>query len=384
MNLIGIAIGATGLLLLGTFIWMLVLQMRKKRLEQERVERGIAKRKALEKNRQQEEKDRVKKAEGGDIPTILFLAKEAERMNQKDAVYWYTKAAQLDNTTGMFGIVRLSEKLNDVVLKEQAKFWQVCIQAQEGSMPHKFEMATALFNGLGTEQNVEKAVQVMRNAADSNYVEAQLFLGEWFVSPRNPEPNPSLSTQYYQKAAAMRSNEGRLKLGQNYLNGIGVAPNFLKGCYWMERAAEKGHTESMYQVAEAWMKRPPDGECVAYIWLFVAAHLGHKQAAGLRDQIALTIGVDTVVGLQSLAKPILKKIRENKVGKHSVIKALNKLYKRGIILEDQEVLQEQDPDTDADVLQDNVSTEPASDEASANAPSSDQNLDFTQSNIDKA
>ena len=23
-------------------------------------------------------------------------------------------------------------------------------------MPHKFEMATALFNGLGTEQNVEK------------------------------------------------------------------------------------------------------------------------------------------------------------------------------------------------------------------------------------
>ena len=175
MNLIGIAIGATGLLLLGTFIWMLVLQMRKKRLEQERVERGIAKRKALEKNRQQEEKDRVQKAEGGDIPTILFLAKEAERMNQKDAVYWYTKAAQLDNTTGMFGIVRLSEKLNDVVLKEQAKFWQVCIQAQEGSMPHKFEMATALFNGLGTEQNVEKAVQVMRNAADSNYVEAQLF-----------------------------------------------------------------------------------------------------------------------------------------------------------------------------------------------------------------
>ena len=62
MNLIGIAIGATGLLLLGTFIWMLVLQMRKKRLEQERVERGIAKRKALEKNRQQEEKDRVQKS----------------------------------------------------------------------------------------------------------------------------------------------------------------------------------------------------------------------------------------------------------------------------------------------------------------------------------
>ncbi|GLT19149.1 hypothetical protein GCM10007938_29310 [Vibrio zhanjiangensis] len=384
MNLIGIAIGATGLLLLGTFIWMLVLQMRKKRLEEQRIERGIAKRKALEKNRQEEDKERVKKAEAGDIPTILFLAKEAERMNQKEAVYWYNKAAQLDNTTGMFGIIRLSERLNDLVLKEQAKFWQLCIHALEGSLPHKFEMATALFNGLGTDQDVDKAVKVMKQAADNNYVEAQLFLGEWFVSPRNPSPEPSLSTAYYQKAAALRSNEGRLKLGQNYLNGIGVAPNFLKGCYWMERAAEKGHPEAMYQVAEAWMKHSSDGESIAYIWLFIAAHLGHKQAAGLRDQIALNIGVDTVVGLQSLARPILKKIRENKVGKHSIIKALNKLYKREILLEEQEVLQDQESEVDVEADQETVSEEPASDDTQATASSPEQNLDFTQSNIDKA
>ncbi|NOH71536.1 sel1 repeat family protein [Vibrio pectenicida] len=382
MNLIGIAIGATGLLLLGSFIWMLVLQMRKKRLEEQRLERNVAKRKALENNRKEEEKERVQKAEGGDIPTILFLAKEAERMNQKDAVYWYTKAAQLDNVNGMYGIVRLSEKFNDAVLKEQAKFWQVCIKALEGSLPDRYEMAIALFNGLGTEQDVDKAVQVMMQAADHNFVNAQLFLGEWFVSPKNTNPKPGMSTGYYQKAAAMRSNEGRLKLGLNYINGVGVAADFLKGCYWMERAAEKGYTEAMYKVAEEWMKKPPDGESVAYIWLFIASKLGHSQSANLRDQIALNIGVDTVVGLQSLSKPILKKIGENKVGKNSIIKALNKLYKRGIPLEEQDVLQSQE--AEAETLQETESTEPSSDDSQSTTTPVDQNPDFTQSNIDKA
>ncbi|ERB63537.1 hypothetical protein N779_20155 [Vibrio coralliilyticus OCN008] len=63
MNVIGIAIGATGLLLLCMFMWMLALQLRKKRLEQERKEREIAYRKAMEKNRKQEHEDRIHKAE---------------------------------------------------------------------------------------------------------------------------------------------------------------------------------------------------------------------------------------------------------------------------------------------------------------------------------
>lgn len=53
--------------------------------------------------------------------------------------------------------------------------------------------------------------------------------------------------------------------------------------------------------------------------------------------MALNIGVDTVVGLQALSKPMLKKIREKKVSKHSIIRALNKLYKRKIPLLEQEL-----------------------------------------------
>lgn len=381
MNIIGIAIGATGLLLLGMFMWMLALSIRKKRLEQERKEREIAYRKAIEKNRKQEHEDRIMKAEGGHIATILYLAKEAERTRPKEAIYWYTKAAKLDNVTGMYGVVRISNKMKqDVILKEQSKFWQTSIAAIEGSVPHKFEMAQALFYGRGTEVNPPKAIELLESAAQQNHIPSILFLGDWCLADNNPQKSPSRSTDYYRRAADLKSNEGRMKLGSNYIHGHGVPSNFNLGCYWLERAAEKGHLEAMYKAGETWMDQRPNGNAIAYIWLFLASQLGHDPSRALRDQVALNIGVDTVVGLQSLAKPMIKKIRDNKVNKHSIIKALNKLYKRAIPINEQgsvpilSTLESDDTVAESEPL--NVEETPQVDEQ-------DNRIDYSQSPMDK-
>ncbi len=371
MNLIGIAIGATGLLLLCMFMWMLALSIRKKRLEQERREREIAYRKAIEKNRKQEREERITKAEEGHIATILYLAKEAERSNIKEALYWYNKAANLDNITGMYGIVRISNAMRqDLILKEQAKFWQICIAALQGSLPHQYEMGEAIFYGRGTQQNPEKAVDLMEKAAAKNHLEALIFLGDWYISEHNEQPKPTKSTEYYRQAAKLKSNVGRMKLGESYLLGRGCKHDFKQGCYWLERAAEKGHLPAMLKAGEAWMDYRPNGASIAYIWLFLAGQLGHEPARQLRDQVALNIGVDTVVGLQSLAKPMIKKVRDNKVNKHSIIKAFNKLYKREIPL-----------------YEENNSSKSESNIKQVSAPQADASenkVDFSQSPIDKS
>lgn len=369
MNLIGIAIGATGLLLLCMFMWMLALSIRKKRLEQERREREIAYRKALEKNRKQEREERIMKAEDGHIATILYLAKEAERSNIKEALYWYNKAANLDNLDGMYGIVRISNKMRqDLILKEQAKFWQICISALEGSLAHQYEMAEAIFHGRGTLQNPPKAIAIMEKAAEQNHIDSIIFLGDWNHSPNNDNPSPKMSTEYYRKAARLKSNTGRMRLGENYLHGVGSAQDFKRGCYWLERAAEKGHLPAMYKAGEAWMEYRPNGASIAYIWLFLAGQLGYEPARTLRDQVALNIGVDTVVGLQSLAKPMIKKVRENKVNKHSIIKALNKLYKRDIpLFEDLQAAET-----------------PGSVEEQKGSGSAESKVDYSQSPMDKS
>lgn len=332
MSMIGIAIGATGLALILIFIWMFSLSLRKKRLEEEKHQRELAYRRALEQNRQIERQERIQKAHEGHIPTILFLAKDAERKNVKEALYWYNKAAKLDDISGMYGIVRLSQTMReDLVLQEQAKYWQNYIASLEGDVTSQVDMARALFNGYGVEQDVPRAIALMRDSAQGRNVDAMLFLGEWYTSAKNPQPNPKESTYWYQCAAQQHSTEGYMRLGMNYLRGIGVPENRTAGCYWLERAAEKGHVEAMLRAGEAWLNEGGSkGNAIAYIWLFLAAHFGSESAKTLRGQVETSLGVDSVVGLQSLLRPIVRKMETGTVGASSIIKALNKLYKRDI------------------------------------------------------
>ncbi|EGU46242.1 hypothetical protein VII00023_06882 [Vibrio ichthyoenteri ATCC 700023] len=392
MNMMGIAIGATGLLLLLLFVWMLALSLRQKRVERERKQRAVAYRKALERDRKQEEEERVRKAENGDLTMILYLAKEAERTNLRKALYWYHKAALQDNVTGMYGIVRLSERMrDDMVLREQAKFWKMAIAASDGDMAAKFQMAEALYYGRGVEQNFEKGFAIMEEAALQQYVPAMLFLGDWMVANANPSPSPIASTEWFREVALLRNNEGRMKLGLNYLNGIGVEPDFDHGCYWLERAAEKGYVPAMYKAGEVWLDHGVSGRCIAYIWLFLAGQIGHEEARILREKVALNLSVDTVVGLQALSKPMLKRILNNKVGKHALIKAFNKLYKRSIDIDKYDLTpeltnshtasEEQHKEADLAGMAENAAEDSLHDthEMKSTQPS----LDFSQSPMDK-
>ncbi|MGR5363305.1 tetratricopeptide repeat protein [Vibrio mediterranei] len=351
MSTLSIAIGATSLSLILAFIWMFSLSLRRKRMEQERLEREAAYRRAIEKARQQERQERVYKAETGHVPTILYLAKEAERKNVKEALYWYHKGAQLDNVTAMYGIVRLSDKKReDLVLREQANYWRLCIAGTEGDSHAKFEAAKALIYGRGTERNIPKGVSTIQEVAEEGNLEAILYMGDWSISPDNPTPSPKQSTHWFEKAAEKQSEEGMTKLGLNYLNGVGVEQNTDRACYWLERAAEKGNVEAMYYAGEAWRDIKPNGAAIAYIWLFMSAYLGYEAAKSARDSVGSTLGVDSVVGLQSLAKPVIKKLQFGPMVKHSLIKALNKLYKRELplyALEDADALDKEQPNTES-------------------------------------
>ncbi|TKF21596.1 sel1 repeat family protein [Vibrio genomosp. F6] len=329
MSTMGIAIGATLLSLVLVFVWLVSLSLRKQRIEQERKAREVAYRKAIEKAKQQEQQERVFKAETGHVPTILFLAKEAERGNLKEALYWYNKAAKLDNVSGMYGVVRISDRVkDDLILKEQANFWRLSIAAADGDKHAKYEAGKALIGGRGTDKNIPKGVSVIEEVADEGNVEAMLFMGDWSMSKENMNKSPVASSEWYQFAANKGNSNGRIKLGLNYLHGIGVEKSHTKGCYWLELAAEKGSYEAMYHAGEAWREHGANGNAIAYIWLFLSAHFGYEPARAARDVVGGIIDVETVVGLQTLSKPLMKKLTEGSAPKHSIIRALNKLYKR--------------------------------------------------------
>ncbi len=331
MSTMGIAIGATALSLILVAVWLVSLSLRKQRVEQERKARAVAYRKAIEKARIQEQKERNFKAETGHVPSILYLAKEAERNNIKEALYWYDKAAHLDNVTGMYGIVRMSMKRKeDLILREKANFWQLAISALDNDMGAKFEMGKALVFGRGTDKNIPKGYTYIEESATGGNTEAMLFMGEWCLDKENPDYSAESSFEWYQKAADKNNLDGKIKLGLSYLNGVGVEPNHGEAVYCFETAAEKNSAEAMFRAGEAWIDHGEHGNAIAYIWLFLSSHFGYSEAKQLRDKVGGELGVDAVVGLQALTKPIMTKLTQEAVTKHSVIKALNKLYKRNI------------------------------------------------------
>ncbi len=393
MSSMGIAIAATGLSLVLIFVWMISLSMRKQRLEAERKAREAAYRKAMHKAREQERKEREFKAETGHIPTILFLAKEAEKDNIRQALYWYDKAAKLDNVTGMYGIVRLSERMReDVILKEQANFWRTAIAGMEGDTEAKFSTGKALVFGRGTEKNIPKGNQLIETAAEEGCIDAMLYMGEWQLSPDNSAGRSADALYWFMKAAEKDSADGKIQVGLCYLNGIGTEKSMVKGCYWLERAAEGGSAKAMYHAGEAWKDKGKTGNAIAYVWLFLAANMGYQPARTLRDEVATNIGVDVVVGLQSIAKPLQRKLASGMVRKHSIIRALNKVYKREAYFPAEEelnaVLNDENKDAseaweEASTLdfQPNMTTVTAEDQASTSPNEkklSKEALDFTQ------
>ncbi|EDP59713.1 SEL1-like repeat protein [Vibrio sp. AND4] len=351
MSSMGIAIVATGLSLILIFVWMISLSMRKRRLEAEKKARETAYRKAMQKAREQELRERVFKAETGHVPTILYLAKEAERDNIKQALYWYDKAAKLDNVPGMYGIVRLAERVcEDVILKEQANFWRTAIAGIEGDVEAKFAHGKALVFGRGTEKNIPKGHQLIEEAADEGCIPAMLYMGEWQRSPENTSGQRSDALFWFMKAAEQDNVDGKIQVALCYLNGVGTEKSLIKGCYWLERAAEGGSAEAMYHAGEAWKDTDKTGNAIAYIWLFLSANMGYEPARVVRDEVASNIGVDVVVGLQSIAKPLQRKLASGTVKKHAIIRALNKVYKRESYFPDEDELNERLSDEHHDDL----------------------------------
>jgi TPR repeat protein len=329
MNLIGIFIGLVGLLLIFSVIWMMIVSVKQKSQEFEKKARVEARRKAVQRNHTQERQERISKAAEGHLASILFLAKEAELRDIKEAIYWYEKAAFLASPTGMYGVVRLCARFNnDAVMIEKSRFWQRYIKGIEGNLDALFESGKALIAGLGTIHNPELGIKTVEKAALSHHIGAQIYMGDWCL--KDDVAKTEDANIWFAKAAKLESCEAMVKLGRNYLNGRGVEKDHKKGCFWLESAAERGDTRAMCHAGKAWIDVGEYGNSIAYIWLYMASVLNYEPAKALRDEVANKIGVDSLVVLQGFANPLLKKLRNGAIARHILIRALNRLYKRGV------------------------------------------------------
>ncbi|MCG7498343.1 sel1 repeat family protein [Vibrio sp. Of7-15] len=358
-------------------MWFLVryfsVSKEQERKEVQKQQADDARLKALEEQRAAEKKERVYKAQTGHVPTQMYLAKEAEHTNPKEALYWYEKAAESDNELAMYSVIRLCDaRMGDSEAEGKSQYWSKVIKARNGSDEAKFEMGLALMKGDGVEVNVEKGISFIEEVAEKGDLEAQLFMADWHVAEANPRPSPKLSAEWNLKAAENGSIEAQVTLGRQYAEGKGIPANPKKATYWLELAAEAGDVRAQFYAGEMSAETSDDGNAIAYIWFWLAAENGVEEAKTRRDQVGHLMGVDSVIGLQGMAKPLLKKMRAGKITKHTIIKALDKLYER----------QSYFPDGDNEFM---VGEKPSKSDVASSSDSTKKadNTNFSQSKMDK-
>lgn len=147
--------------------------------------------------------------------------------DQKKAVEFYEKAAELGEPRSMFNLATIYD----------------------------------FYHGDNIEQNLPRAIELYQKAADNGEVCAQTNLGVLYETGTGVEQDVEKAAEIYQKAADEGDSDAMLNLGMLYETGRGVGSvNIEKAAELYEKAADKGDTDAQVKLALLYEKGEVPGK----------------------------------------------------------------------------------------------------------------------------
>ncbi|UXI03342.1 tetratricopeptide repeat protein [Photobacterium sp. TY1-4] len=339
MSNLVIGLSLAGGALVAVVVHYFAVMNRQRRKQQTQVLKDENYQRVLEKAKIAEREEKIFKANTGHIASQLSLAKEYEMVSIAKAIFWYRKAAELGNEIAQNALARLHRlDSSDSDGEAKSRYWEQVVRAKQQEPEALFLLGSYQYQGYGTEQNIAAAIEHMTLAAEQDHVEAQLFLGDWYVAESNPDKMPLLAFGWRVRAALNESVKGCIKVAYCYQAGIGVAKDRRRAIYWLERAAETGSAEGQFLAAKMHLGGEATEAAIAYVWYSIAHAFGHPQARTERDQAAHSIAIDAILSAQSVANSVYRKLKDQPVARHAVISVLDKVYDRQRYRPDEQVL----------------------------------------------
>lgn len=135
-------------------------------------------------------------------------------------------------------------------------------------------------------------VEELKRAANLGYGPAQTYLGQLYLTGgAGLDANPAESRQWGRRAAEAGDPRGMHLYGMQLYEGDGGPTNQAEGLIWLLRAAEKGLTDSQYNVARIY-ETGADGVAKngteALKWYMIAARSGDSEAQAAVNRLRPT------------------------------------------------------------------------------------------------
>jgi TPR repeat protein len=124
-----------------------------------------------------------------------------------------------------------------------------------GDMTAQAELGARYGRGDGVPQSLERAIQLLRQAAEKGDASAQYYLGTAYANGAGVPGNLTEASLWYEKAAAQRYAPAEFQLGVFIAYGrAGIEPSWPAAIPYLWDAADRGFGDAELILAEAFSK----------------------------------------------------------------------------------------------------------------------------------
>ena len=165
-------------------------------------------------------------------------------------------------------------------------------EADRGDLEAKHYMASLYHQGHGVKKDNEKALALLIEAANDDYVLSIATLGAMYLKGDIVDQDYQKSFDYFLRAAELGHLQSIVKVSQFYVNGVGVKQSSTKAAYWFKEAAIQGDLQSQhaYALLLAQGKGVPQDYVQAYAWINMPAEAGDDEAIKNRARLLRLMG----------------------------------------------------------------------------------------------
>ena len=156
--------------------------------------------------------------------------------------------------------------------------------AEQGERNALYEAGLMYDLGIYTNKDVTQAVAMYQRASEAGHLSAMERLAVHYLSGSGVEKNPERGLHWIRQATAGGHPSACLTLGYLYMEGsfagMTVPLDDVQSYKWMQRAADHGNAEAMFQLSSMYFlgdgvrQNREQGQ----YWMQISADLGYKNA----------------------------------------------------------------------------------------------------------
>jgi TPR repeat protein len=228
-----------------------------------------------------------------------------------EALEWYKKAADIENTEALTNIGLIYEELSnmnpDDEQYEKLAYENYTKAAHLNDKNAQYYLAKMYENGKYVKENKEEAIKWYTESAKNGNADVQYKLGIYYFN----EKKNCDGIKWFTILAENGNTDVQYKLGIYYENINDHAEAFK----WLEKAAKQNNIDAQFMLANMYnhYRDIDESDCNAIYWYQKASEQGHEDAKKNLQLITKSKNVDNVT--QPIKDNLEKKISKKKLSK---------------------------------------------------------------------